>query len=82
MSNKQSNVKDSTPVAELLSFARLAVLRLARVEEVTGLKKTAIYDRMARKTFPASIKLGARSVGWRVGDIEAFLIDPAGYRAA
>ncbi|WP_350030014.1 MULTISPECIES: AlpA family phage regulatory protein [unclassified Caballeronia] len=58
-----------------------AILRRKRVEELTGLSRSTIYARINKKTFPAPIDLGPRSVGWRIGDIEAFLIAPSTYRA-
>jgi prophage regulatory protein len=60
----------------------LAILRRKQVEQETGLSRTTIYRRVADKTFPPPIELGPRCVGWRRGDIDAWLADPAGYRAA
>ncbi|KVR82485.1 AlpA family transcriptional regulator [Burkholderia vietnamiensis] len=59
----------------------MAILRRTDVERETGLSRTSIYDRMSKGTFPAAVRLGAKSVGWRVGDIDAWLANPAGYRA-
>ena len=59
----------------------LTILRRRQVEAATGLSRSTIYHRMQQKTFPAAVQLGPRSVGWRAGDIDAFLADPAGYRA-
>ncbi|KWE64935.1 AlpA family transcriptional regulator [Burkholderia ubonensis] len=61
--------------------AALTILRRKQVETATGLSRSTIYQRIKNRTFPAAIKLGSRSVGWRAGDIRAFLADPAGYRA-
>lgn len=60
--------------------AALTILRRKQVEAVTGLSRSTIYQRIKDKTFPAAIPLGPRCVGWRAGDIEAFLKNPAGYR--
>lgn len=57
----------------------LAILRRKHVEFATGLARSTIYDRIKEGTFPAPVKLGARSVGWRRGDIDAWLTNPAGY---
>ena len=57
------------------------IMRRKEVEAATGLSRSTIYARIRDKTFPASIPLGLRAVGWRVGDIEAFLAAPAEYRA-
>lgn len=59
----------------------LAILRRKQVENETGLARSTIYDRMKDGTFPAAIKIGVKAVGWRVGDIEKFLANPAGFRA-
>jgi len=59
----------------------LTILRRKQVEAVTGLSRSTIYARIKAKTFPHAIALGPRSVGWRAGDIEAFLTNPANYRA-
>ncbi|WP_081067332.1 helix-turn-helix transcriptional regulator [Burkholderia cepacia] len=59
----------------------LTILRRRQVEAATGLSRSTIYGRMKIGTFPAAVQLGPRSVGWRAGDIDAFLANPAGYRA-
>ncbi|MFJ1253824.1 helix-turn-helix transcriptional regulator [Cupriavidus sp. CuC1] len=62
--------------------AALAILRRAQVESETGLSRSTIYARIKNKTFPAPIQLGPRAVGWRRGQIDDFLANPAGYRAS
>ncbi|USE81134.1 AlpA family transcriptional regulator [Cupriavidus gilardii] len=57
----------------------LRVLRRPDVESVTGLSRSSIYQRIGDGTFPKPIKLGLRSVGWRAGDIAAWLRDPLAY---
>ncbi|MEM5387903.1 AlpA family phage regulatory protein [Paraburkholderia phymatum] len=57
-------------------------MRRSEVERETGLSRSTIYQRIKAGTFPEPVHLGARSVGWRVADIEAFLASPAGYQAA
>jgi len=59
----------------------LTILRRRQVEAATGLSRSTMYERMKAKTFPPSVRLGPRAVGWRAGDISDFLVDPAGYRA-
>lgn len=58
----------------------LAILRLKQVEIETGLSRSSIYRGVHAGTFPCSIPLGARSVGWRRGDIDVWLANPVGYR--
>ncbi|BEH49323.1 helix-turn-helix transcriptional regulator [Burkholderia pseudomallei] len=61
---------------------RNALIRRKRVEELTSLSRTSIYQRMREKTFPPSIRLGSKSVAWRIQDIEKWLDDPAGYKVS
>lgn len=58
-----------------------AIIRRAEVESETGLSRSTIYQRIKAGTFPPPVRLGVRSVGWRVADIEAFLASPADYEA-
>jgi prophage regulatory protein len=58
-----------------------AILRFHQLKLEVGLSKSSIYLRIARGTFPKPVQLGPRSVGWRVSDVEAFLVDPMNYRA-
>jgi prophage regulatory protein len=57
-----------------------SILRRSQVEQEVGLKRSTIYQRMHEGTFPRSIRLGERAVGWRASDIEDFLENPAEYR--
>jgi prophage regulatory protein len=57
-----------------------AILRRKQVEQVVGLSRSTIYQRIKDGTFPKAVSLGGRMVGWRASDIELFLVDPAGYR--
>ncbi|MFC0252692.1 helix-turn-helix transcriptional regulator [Massilia consociata] len=59
----------------------LTILRLKQVGIETGLSRSSIYRGIQAGTFPNSIPLGPRAVGWRRGDIDAWLANPAGYRA-
>ncbi len=61
--------------------AALAILRLKQVEAETGISRSSIYRGIQAGTFPSAISLGLRSVGWRRGDIDMWLADPASYRA-
>lgn len=62
-------------------LSALVILRLKQVMAETGLSRSRIYERSKDGTFPSPIKLGARSVGWRRGSIDAWLANPSGYRA-
>jgi predicted DNA-binding transcriptional regulator AlpA len=58
-----------------------AIMRRVEVERETGLSRSTIYQRVKDGTFPAPLKIGPGSTGWRVAEIEAFLASPAEYRA-
>jgi prophage regulatory protein len=49
------------------------ILRLSSVKARTGLSRSSIYLRMSEGTFPTSISLGDRAVGWLEGDIDAWI---------
>lgn len=59
-----------------------ALMRRTEVQRETGLSRSTIYKRVKDGTFPAPVKLGERSVAWRVAEIEAFLESPASYNPA
>ena len=54
----------------------LAILRRKQVEARTGLRRSTIYAKIAAGEFPASIRLGARSVGWVESEISEWLKVP------
>lgn len=49
------------------------ILRRPVVETRTGLSRSTIYQWMKEGTFPKPVALGARLVGWRESDIEAWM---------
>jgi prophage regulatory protein len=48
-----------------------ALLRLPRVIERTGFKRSAIYDRVRVGLLPRPIKLGTRASAWPSDEIDA-----------
>ncbi len=46
--------------------------RMPQLEVITGLKKSALYKRIAEGTFPRPIKLSARASAWPSDEIEAW----------
>jgi prophage regulatory protein len=50
-----------------------SVARITEVMAQTGLPRSSLYAQVKLGTFPKPIKLGARSVGWRVEDVEAWI---------
>ena len=50
------------------------ILRRPEVEARTGLSRSTIYLKIAQGTFPKSISLGPRAVGWLATEVEAWLL--------
>lgn len=49
------------------------IWRLPRVITTVGMKRSWIYLAVAEGRFPAPARLGARAVGWKRSEIEAWL---------
>ena len=49
------------------------LLRRSKVEELTGLSRSALYDLMKKGLFPRAVKLTAKAVAWREEDIANWL---------
>ncbi|RKR70318.1 AlpA family transcriptional regulator [Acidovorax sp. 94] len=60
-----------------LSPAPSRLVRLPIVESLTGLKRASIYRAMQERTFPGSVRLGARAVAWRESEVLAWCADRA-----
>jgi prophage regulatory protein len=53
----------------------LSILRRKQVEARTGLARSTIYDHIKAGTFPRSIPLGARAVGWLESDVSNWIAE-------
>jgi prophage regulatory protein len=57
----------------------MRILRMRQVTEKIGLGRSAIYDRMDQRsprydpTFPKSVSLGGRSIGFVEAEVDAWL---------
>ncbi len=60
-------------MAQQTTKARVAIERRPQVESRTGLSRTAIYAGMAAGEFPRPVRLGAKAVGWRSDEIDAWI---------
>lgn len=49
------------------------IVRLPKVKECTGLSRTTIYRKIKEGDFPPCIRLGARSVGWKMSIIQEWI---------
>lgn len=62
------NLKPLTPQSKGTESIQ-RILRLPAVLQATGLARSTVYRMMAEHTFPASVKLAKRAVGWRHDDV-------------
>ncbi|NKJ45638.1 hypothetical protein CIC12_02525 [Burkholderia sp. SG-MS1] len=61
----------ATKVKQGVSGTR--ILRLPAVLEKTGDCRSGIYRKMAEGTFPRSVSIGARAIGWLESDVDAYI---------
>lgn len=58
------------------------LLRLPDVTERTKLSRTTVYRKIAAGEFPPPIPISTRMVAWYESDIDAWIANPMGWRAA
>jgi prophage regulatory protein len=49
------------------------ILRMKDVVQITGLSRSAIYQKVACNQFPKQIKLGVRATGWLLDEVICWL---------
>lgn len=49
------------------------ILRLKAVMDWTGLSRSTIYAMIKNRSFPQSVSLSSRSVGWLEADIQGWI---------
>jgi len=49
------------------------LLKLPEVLALARLSKGSVYRGVAAGTFPAPVRIGARSIAWRSGDVRAWI---------
>lgn len=49
------------------------IIRLPEVIDMTGLSRSTIYLRMSKGSFPQSISLGERAIGWVQDEVDLWL---------
>jgi len=55
------------------------ILRIATVLARTGLTRSTLYRKMAGGSFPRSIAISARCVGWRESAVRRWMMNPMFY---
>ena len=58
------------------------IVRMNTVLARTGLSKSTIYRKITEGTFPPRIKISVNGAGWRESDINRWVANPVGWRAA
>jgi len=66
----------------MIDRSRDNLLRLRDVTARTKLSRTTIYRRIAAGTFPPSTPISAGLVAWYETDINEWIANPMGWRAA
>jgi prophage regulatory protein len=54
---------------------QLKLLRRPEVESKTGMRRSSLYDAIARGEFPPPVKIGKRASAWLEADIERWIAD-------
>ena len=49
------------------------IIRLKQVKAMTGLSRTTIYRFMSINEFPKQIKLGPKSSGWLIDEVDVWI---------
>lgn len=55
--------------------SKLRLIRRPEVEQRTGLRKSAIYQRAKSGTFPRPIKIGTYNVAWLESEVDAWVAE-------
>ena len=55
---------------------RVFTIRYNSLSKLTGLARATIYKKVSDGSFPAPIRPGARSVGWRLSEVVDWLQAP------
>ncbi len=55
------------------------ILRIKTVLDRTGLKRSTMYRKMQKGSFPKSLQISDRCAGWRESDVNDWLNNPMFY---
>ena len=55
------------------SMDDLRLMRRPEVEAVCGVSRSTLYAMVAKGAFPQPLRISARSVGWRAGEVREWL---------
>lgn len=66
-------VSEAKPAPAADSARRRALIRMPRVQEITGNGKSWIYAAIRRREFPAPVRCGPKNVAWVEDEIYAWV---------
>ncbi len=69
-----------TEAAQFIPPHAPVILRLPAVEAQTGLKKTALYEKVKAGDFPRPVAIGTRARGWLASEVAAWIESRAALR--
>jgi prophage regulatory protein len=49
------------------------IIKIAEVQRICGLSRSAIYGEMNRARFPRQVKLSKRAVGWSLNEVKSWV---------
>ena len=70
---------DAASAAPVLPADGMALVPLALLFPIVGMKKSALFARIRAGRFPAPLRLSGRCSRFRVSDIREYLRDPLGW---
>lgn len=48
---------------------QLQIIRLKELSRILGVSRASIYRKVREESFPLPVRLGPRSIGWRIEDV-------------
>ena len=69
------------PPMQTAKLASDRLLRLPEVERLTGLRRSAVYEKMRRGIFPRSVKTGQRTAAWPKSAVQSWIAERMNGRA-
>ena len=70
-------MKTELPPIVTLAMEEMIILRLQEVIFRTGLRRSTLYDLIAKEEFPHPISISTRTVGWIEGEIIEWIVNRA-----
>lgn len=75
-SNSQSSSASSASSAsqgQIVTGRHVSLLRRTAVEQITGLSRSLLYEKIKKGTFPPPVPLSANRVGWLAHEVQEWI---------